>query len=126
MSSCPLGSSPYSGGEYKGKDHGFQALCFPPVGLEMGKGGETAPSSLGGSVAQWRGPDLGVGGWGRALLLPPSTSCVSSDKPRASLPQMEVMLQAALVRHRHTGKTEPDCGCENVQSAWPRHLPGWF
>lgn len=126
MSSCPLGSSPYLGGEYKDKGHGFQALCFPPVGLQMGKGGETAPSSLGGSVAQWGGSDLGVGGWSRALLLPSSTSCVPSDKPRASFPQMEVTLQADLVRHRHTGRTEPDCGCENVQSARRGPLPGWF
>ena len=35
-------------------------------------------------------------------------------KPGASPPQLEVMLQAALVGHGHTVKTGPDHGCENV------------
>lgn len=93
------------------------------MGLEVGKGGEMVLLLLSSSVAQRPGPDLGLRGWGPALLPLSSTSCVFLGKPGASPPQLEVMLQAALVGHGHTVKTGPDHGCENVQSAWQGYLP---
>lgn len=97
---------------------------YSPSGAGGGQGrGNGAFSSLGSSGAQWTGPDLGVRGWGLTLLPPSSTSCVFLGKPSASPPQTQVMLQAALVRHSHTVKPEPDHGCENVQSAWQGYLP---
>lgn len=109
--------------EYKGRGHGFQVILFSQWGWRWAREGNGAFSSLGSCGAQWTGPHLGVRGWGLTLLPLSSTSCVFLGKPSASPPQTEVMLQAALVRHSHTVKPEPDHGCENVQSAWQGYLP---
>lgn len=62
---------------------------FPHKGLAASRGGETASTSVIGSVAQWRGPDLEVGVWGLTLLLPSSAGCVLSGEPSASLPRKQ-------------------------------------
>lgn len=129
MGSSLLPSFPYSG--IQGQGHGFQVVLFSQWGWRWAREGKWCLPSLGSSGAQWTGPDLGVRGWALALLPRSSTSCVFLGKPSASPPQTGVTLQAALVRHSHTVKPEPDHGCENVVSlarvppSWPRTHGAW-